>query len=149
MTAPAPTHAANRNSDLEGIMAIWNKLRSELDRAGRAAHEAFDEGKLRLDVFRARQLVDRAAQALGYAVYRSRTGLESIDEAALARLTDAVQEREREVAAIEERIRQASKRGGDGDASRPTEPPTAASSGEPSTGGAAGGESVESTPPLS
>lgn len=135
-------------------MAIWNKLRSELDRAGRAAHEAFDEGKLRLDVFRARQLVDRAAQALGYAVYRSRTGLESIDEAALSRLTDAVQEREREVAVIEERIRQASKRGGDADTLRPTQPPTAASSGEPatgepSTGGAAASEPAGFTPPVS
>lgn len=111
-------------------MAIWNKLRSELDRAGRAASDAIDEGKLRLDVFRARQLVDRAAQALGYAVYRSRTGLEAIDEAALVRLTDAVQEREREVAAIEERIRQATKRGGNADAPPPSDPSPAASPGE-------------------
>ncbi len=111
-------------------MAIWNKLRSELDRAGRAASDAIDEGKLRLDVFRARQLVDRAAQALGYAVYRSRTGLEAIDEAALVRLTDAVQEREREVAAIEERIRQATKRGGNADAPPPADASPAASHGD-------------------
>ena len=55
-------------------MAIWDKLRTELDRAGKVAQGAIDEGKLRLEVFRARQLVDRAAQSLGYAVYRSRTG---------------------------------------------------------------------------
>jgi hypothetical protein len=58
-------------------MALWNKLRTELDRAGRVAQGAIDEGKLRLEIFRARQLVDRAAQSLGYAVYRSRAGLET------------------------------------------------------------------------
>ncbi len=114
-------------------MAIWNKLRSELDRAGRAASEAIDEGKLRLDVFRARQLVDRAAQALGYAVYRSRTGLEPVDETALVRLTEAVQEREREVAALEERIRQATKRGGSDDAASSSEQPPAATPDDAST----------------
>ncbi|MEP7381212.1 MAG: hypothetical protein ABI910_05960 [Gemmatimonadota bacterium] len=91
-------------------MAIWNKLRSELDRAGRAAHDALDEGKLHLEVFRARQLVDRAAQSLGYAVYRSRTGLESLDDASLARLTDAMRERQEELAALEDRMREVTSR---------------------------------------
>lgn len=109
-------------------MAIWNKLRSELDRAGRAAHDALDEGKLRLDVYRARQLVDRAAQALGYAVYRSRMGLEAIDEAALSRLTAAVQERERDVALIEERIRESARKEGRGETATSAPPPTDAGS---------------------
>lgn len=87
-------------------MAIWNKLRTELDRAGRVAQGALDEGKLRLEVFRARQLVDRAAQALGYAVYRARTGLEALDEATLARLTDAVRARETELAELERQVRE-------------------------------------------
>ncbi len=86
-------------------MAIWNKLRSELDRAGRVAQGALDEGKLRLEIFRARQLVDRAAQSLGYAVYRARTGSEGPDEAAIARLVDAVREREGELTTLEERMR--------------------------------------------
>lgn len=53
-------------------MALWNKLKDELNRAGRAAQEALDEGKLRLDLMRSRQAMDRAAQKLGYAVYRAR-----------------------------------------------------------------------------
>lgn len=86
-------------------MAIWDKLRTELDRAGKVAQGAIDEGKLRLEVFRARQLVDRAAQSLGYAVYRSRTGKETPNDLLVARLVDAVRAREEELAELEERMR--------------------------------------------
>ena len=41
-------------------MQLWTKLRTELDRAGRVAQSAFDEGRLRLEALRARQLADRA-----------------------------------------------------------------------------------------
>lgn len=53
-------------------MALWGKLKDELDRAGRVAQKAVDEGKIRLDLLRARQRADRAAQALGYAVHDAR-----------------------------------------------------------------------------
>jgi hypothetical protein len=53
-------------------MALWNRLREELDRAGRVAQSAFDEGRIRLDIMRARQSADRFAQRLGYAVHRAR-----------------------------------------------------------------------------
>src|SRR3954465_3366959 len=53
-------------------MPIIDRLRSELDRAGRAAQNALDEGRLRLELFRARQTADRAAQQLGYAIYHAR-----------------------------------------------------------------------------
>ncbi len=53
-------------------MALLERLRQELDRAGRSAQRALDEGRIRLDLFRARQSVDRFAQRLGYAVYRAR-----------------------------------------------------------------------------
>ena len=53
-------------------MAIWGRLKQELDRASRVAQGAIDEGRVRLEVFRARQRADRAAQTLGYAVYRAR-----------------------------------------------------------------------------
>jgi hypothetical protein len=53
-------------------MALLDKLRQELDRAGRSAQRAIDEGRLRLDLFRARQSVDRLAQKFGYAVYTAR-----------------------------------------------------------------------------
>ncbi len=53
-------------------MPLLDRLRSELDRAGRQAQRALDEGRLRLDLYRARQAVDRFAQRFGYAVYRAR-----------------------------------------------------------------------------
>lgn len=86
-------------------MALWNKLRTELDRAGRVAQDALDEGKLRLEIFRARQTVDRAAQSLGYAVYRARSGKETPDDHAMARLVEAVRAREDELAALEDQMR--------------------------------------------
>ena len=53
-------------------MALWDRVRTELDRAGRVAQEAFDEGRLRLEMLRARRQADAAAQKLGYAVVRAR-----------------------------------------------------------------------------
>src|SRR5262245_53974134 len=53
-------------------MALLDRLRQELDRAGRQASRAFDEGKLRLDLYRAKQSLDRFAQRFGYASYRAR-----------------------------------------------------------------------------
>jgi hypothetical protein len=53
-------------------MALWERLRLELDRAGRSAADAIDEGRTRLDLHRARSAADRFAQRLGYAVYHAR-----------------------------------------------------------------------------
>ena len=53
-------------------MALIDKLRQELDRAGKSAQRALDEGRLRLDLFRARQSLDGFAERFGYAVYRAR-----------------------------------------------------------------------------
>ncbi|MFL5615703.1 MAG: hypothetical protein ACJ796_18705 [Gemmatimonadaceae bacterium] len=53
-------------------MALWDRVRTELDRAGRVAQQAFDEGRLRLEMMRARRQADSAAQRLGYAVYKAR-----------------------------------------------------------------------------
>ena len=67
-------------------MAIWDKLKTELDRAGKAAQNALDEGKVRLEAFRTRQLADKAAQALGYAVYRAKQSGSELDAETSARL---------------------------------------------------------------
>jgi hypothetical protein len=53
-------------------MAIWSTLKGELDKAGRAAQGAIDEGKLRLEQHRAKQRAEAAAASLGFAVYRAR-----------------------------------------------------------------------------
>ena len=53
-------------------MANWAQPKTELDRAGQAAHTALDEGKVRHEAVRTRQLADKAAPALGYAVLRAK-----------------------------------------------------------------------------
>ncbi|HEX8942690.1 MAG TPA: hypothetical protein VF785_06090 [Gemmatimonadaceae bacterium] len=53
-------------------MPLFDRLRQELDRASKSAQRALDEGRLRLDLYRARQSVDRFAQRFGYAVYRAK-----------------------------------------------------------------------------
>ena len=88
-------------------MALWTKLRTELDRAGRVAQNAFDEGRLRLEAMRARQLADRAAQALGYAVYRARTEGRDIEGDLYASLSATLAAHEAEVTALEAKLREA------------------------------------------
>ena len=68
-------------------MALFDKLKEELDRAGKAAQGAFDEGKIRLEAFRTRQLADKAAQALGYAVFRAKQSGGEIDSDTYSRLS--------------------------------------------------------------
>jgi len=67
-------------------MALLDRLKQELDRAGKAAQDAFDDGKTRLEAFRTRQLADKAAQSLGYAVYRARKSGSELDAATYDRL---------------------------------------------------------------
>ena len=52
-------------------MAIWDKVKQGIDKAGKAAQDVFDEGKLRIDAYRAREQADKAAEALGYALFRA------------------------------------------------------------------------------
>src|SRR5215510_8464305 len=85
-------------------MAIWDKLKTELDRAGKAAQDALDEGKTRLEAFRARQLADKAAQALGYAVFRAKQAGTEVDWETLQRLVNALAEKEAEVQRLEKEL---------------------------------------------
>lgn len=85
-------------------MAIWDKLKTELDRAGKVAQDALDEGKTRLEIFRARQLADKAAQALGYAVFRAKQAGTEVDWTTLERLVNALAEREAEVQRLEKEL---------------------------------------------
>jgi len=91
-------------------MAIWNKLKDELNRAGKAAQEAIDEGKLRLDLLRSRQSMDRAAQKLGYAVYRARKLGGDIPSDEYARVAAEVANAEAEVERYETLLREAANR---------------------------------------
>src|SRR5215208_2327593 len=82
-------------------MALFDKLKEELDRAGKAAQGAFDEGKIRLEAFRTRQLADKAAQALGYAVFRAKQTGGDIDADTYARLSATLATHEAEAAKYE------------------------------------------------
>lgn len=85
-------------------MALWNKLQTELDRFGRVAQSAFDEGKARLEIMRVRQLADRAAQALGYAVYNARKGGGELDDESYARLSSTLAAHEAEAQRLEAQL---------------------------------------------
>ena len=85
-------------------MALLDKLKQELDRAGKVAQDAFDDGKTRLEAFRARQLADKAAEALGYAVYRARKGGADLDAATYDRLRATLETHDTEAARLEAEI---------------------------------------------
>ena len=85
-------------------MALLDRLKQELDRAGKVAQDAFDDGKTRLEAFRTRQLADKAAQALGYAVYRARKGGAEIDAATYDRLRATLETHDSEAARLESEI---------------------------------------------
>ena len=85
-------------------MALWDKLRVELNRAGEVAQDALDEGKNRLEEFRARQRADKAAQALGYAVFHARQAGREVDTDAYARLSSELAAAEAEVRRHQEEL---------------------------------------------
>ena len=85
-------------------MAIWDKLKTELDRAGKVAQNALDEGKVRLEAFRTRQLADKAAQAVGYAVYRAHQSGTELDPETSARLMATLATHEAEAARLEAQL---------------------------------------------
>jgi len=85
-------------------MAFIDKLKEELDKAGRAAQGALDEGKIRLEAFRTRQLADKAAQALGYAVFRAKQGGGDVDSDTYTRLSATLATHDSEAAKYEAQL---------------------------------------------
>ena len=90
-------------------MALIDRLRQELDRAGRQASRAFDEGKLRLDLFRARQSLDRFAQRFGYGAYRARKAGSDLPAEEYAAHMNYMTAAEAEVTRLETLIAEAAK----------------------------------------
>jgi hypothetical protein len=83
-------------------MPLWDKVKQELDRAGKVAQEAIDEGRIRIEQVRARQLADKAAQRLGYAYGRARTEGRSVDDdPEITRLHATLTEHEAEATRLE------------------------------------------------
>jgi hypothetical protein len=85
-------------------MALLDRLKQELDRAGKVAQDAFDDGKTRLEAFRTRQLADKAAQALGYAVYRAKKSGRELDAATYDRLAATLETHDSDAARLESEI---------------------------------------------
>jgi hypothetical protein len=90
----------------ETTMAIWNTLKDELDKAGRAAQGALDEGKLRLEQHRAKQRAEAAAASLGFAVYRARAAGGELETERYSVLAANLASAEAEIARIEREIAQ-------------------------------------------
>ena len=90
-------------------MALWDKLRQELDHAGEIAQGALDEGRIRLEALRARQHADKAARDLGYAVYRARQRSEELSSDSYARLSSDLAACEADAARHEEQLSQMGK----------------------------------------
>ena len=87
------------------MTTVWTRLREELDRAGRVAQTAFDEGRARLELMRTQQLADKAAQAIGYAVFEARQAGKDIEKALFERLSAALTAHKADVARQEELIK--------------------------------------------
>lgn len=85
-------------------MAIWDKVKQGIDKAGKAAQDVFDEGKLRLEAYRAREQADKAAEALGYAVFRAVDAGGDLDADARARLIEALRTRDAEARRLEKEL---------------------------------------------
>ena len=85
-------------------MAIWDTLKRELDKAGQVAQGALDEGKLRLELHRAKQRADEAAASLGYAVYRAKATGSDLEPERYAALAANIMTAEAEIARVERDI---------------------------------------------
>ncbi len=112
-------------------MALLDKLRQELDRAGRSAQRALDEGRLRLDLFRARQSVDKFAQRFGYAVFRAKKAGADLPAEEYTAHMNNLTAAEAEVTRLETLIAQAQKGEASSDKTPPASPPPGESGATP------------------
>ena len=85
-------------------MPIWNSLKRELDRAGQAAQDALDEGRIRLEQHRAKQRAEAAAASLGFAVYRARAAGGELETDRYSALADNLASAEAEVARLDAQL---------------------------------------------
>jgi hypothetical protein len=116
-------------------MAFIDKLKEELDRAGRAAQGALDEGKTRLEAFRTRQLADKAAQALGYAVFRAKQSGSEVDADTYSRLAATLATHDAEASKYEAELeaKRTEHRAADAPAAKPAAEPAATSAADGAT----------------
>lgn len=104
-------------------MAIWDKVKQSIDKAGKAAQDVFDEGKLRIDAYRAREQADKAAETLGYAVFHAAESGGELETEARTRLMTALRDRETEARKLEKELAAARASAGMDGAPEPAAPP--------------------------
>lgn len=85
-------------------MAIWDTLKKEFDKAGQVAQGALDEGKLRLELHRARQRAEEAAASLGYAVFRAKGAGTELEPERYSSLAANIMTAEAEISRLEAQI---------------------------------------------
>jgi len=97
-------------------MNIWDKVKDGIDKAGKAAQDVFDDGKTRIEAYRAREQADKAAEALGYAVFRPLELGQELEPESRDRLMRSLRERDTEARRLETLLT-------DEDAKKPDAPP--------------------------
>jgi len=116
-------------------MSLIDRVAAGLETLGKRANQALDEGRLRMDLLRARRRMDGAARDLGYVTYRQAKG-KSAPEGEIESLTGRIAEAEAEVERIQAALDKAvaERRGGpthDGPAATGTASPPSDSPGAP------------------
>jgi hypothetical protein len=114
-------------------MALFDKLKLELDRAGQTAQRALDEGKLRLELFRARQSVDRFAQRFGYATFNAKKAGGELPAEELASHMSNLNAAEADITRLEALLHEAAgdRKGPHANTPAPTPSPTAGAGAPP------------------
>ena len=74
---------------------------SSLNRSNNSKASSKSAALVRLELFRVRQLADKAAQALGYAVHRARKDAKEVEADVLQRLESTLAEHETEAKRLE------------------------------------------------
>jgi hypothetical protein len=128
-------------------MALMDRLKEELDRAGKAAQGAIDEGKIRLEAFRTRQLADKAAQALGYAVFRAKQSGSEVDADTYSRLSATLATHDAEAARYEAELDRKRTESAANRASRAAETPASESTGSATSSMSDDATSAPESPP--
>ncbi|MBC8089925.1 MAG: hypothetical protein H7Z40_21910 [Phycisphaerae bacterium] len=82
-------------------MNIWDKVKDGIDKAGKAAQDVFDDGKTRIEAYRAREQADKAAESLGYAVFRALELGKEMEPESRDRLMTSLRERDAEARRLE------------------------------------------------
>lgn len=82
-------------------MNIWDKVKEGIDKAGKAAQDVIDDGKTRIDAYRAREQADKAAEALGYALFRAAELGQEVEAVSHERLMQSMRERDTEARRLE------------------------------------------------